>query len=37
MSSQDVTYDTLSRIAISEFSDIIIGTKIVEGKLRLPN
>ncbi|MDI6736526.1 MAG: DUF6516 family protein [bacterium] len=35
MSSRDEAYNRLLRLALSEFSDIVEGTKIVEGKLRL--
>jgi hypothetical protein len=35
MSSRDEVYNRLLRLALREFSDIVEGTKIVEGKLRL--
>jgi hypothetical protein len=35
LSSRDETYRRLTRIAVSEFSDIVQGTRVVEGKLRI--
>lgn len=35
MSSREETYERLAEMAITDFSDIVQGTKIVEGKLRL--
>jgi len=35
LSSRDETYGSLARIAVSEFSDIVRGTRVVEGKLRI--
>lgn len=35
MSSREETYKRLAEIAITDFSEIVQGTKIVEGKLRL--
>lgn len=35
MNSRDKTYSRLLRLALSEFPDMVEGTKIVEGKLRL--
>ena len=36
MSSRDETYRSLAHIAVSEFSDIVQGARVVEGKLRIP-
>jgi len=35
LSSRDETYRDLAYIATSEFSDIVQGTRVVEGKLRI--
>jgi len=35
LSSRDKTYRSLAYIAVSEFSDIVRGTSIIEGKLRI--
>ncbi|MFQ5686772.1 MAG: DUF6516 family protein [Candidatus Scalindua sp.] len=35
MTSRDKIYSRLSQLAIGKFADIINGTKIVEGKLRI--
>jgi len=35
LSSRDETYRNLTYIAASEFSDIVPGTEVVEGKLRI--
>lgn len=35
MSLRDKTYNQLSRIALTDFPDIVEGTKLIEGKLRL--
>jgi len=35
LSSRDETYKKLAYIAASEFSDIVRGTRVVEGKLRV--
>ncbi|KHE93762.1 MAG: DUF6516 family protein [Candidatus Scalindua rubra] len=35
MTSRDKIYSQLSALAIGEFADIINGTKIIEGKLRI--
>lgn len=35
MNSRDEVYGQLSRLVLMDFPDIVEGTKIVEGKLRL--
>jgi len=35
LSSRDKTYQSLAYIAVSEFSDIVSGARVVEGKLRI--
>jgi len=35
LSSRDKTYQSLAYIAVSEFSDIVQGARVVEGKLRI--
>jgi hydroxymethylpyrimidine pyrophosphatase-like HAD family hydrolase len=35
MTSRDKIYSQLSQLAIGDFADIVNGTKIVEGKLRI--
>jgi len=35
LSSRDKTYKSLAYIAVSEFSDIVRGTRVIEGKLRI--
>ncbi|RLB28335.1 MAG: hypothetical protein DRG87_09550 [Deltaproteobacteria bacterium] len=35
MTSRDLQYSRLAQIAITDFSEIVEGTKIIEGKLRI--
>jgi len=35
MIPRDRVYSRLARLAMSEFADIVEGTKVIEGKLRL--